>query len=87
MDAVGIPRGGRELRAQSAIPHFSGVPDRDGITLPVSAIDIVVTPLVARALQCPCCFMTMPLGLCGLPVSSLLFSQFHLFVVLGFICL
>ena len=27
MDAVGIPRGSRELRAQAATPYLSGVPD------------------------------------------------------------
>ena len=36
MDAVGIPRGGRELRAQAATPYRSGVPpDRDRVTLPI----------------------------------------------------
>ena len=32
MDAGGIPRGSRELRAQAATPYLSGVPDSDGVT-------------------------------------------------------
>ena len=44
IDAVGIPRGGRELRAQAATPHLSGIPDRDSVTSPVGAVD--VTPLI-----------------------------------------
>ena len=51
MDAVGIPRGCRELRAQAETPyHLSGVPDRDGVTLPVGAVDIVVTSLIKQRL-------------------------------------
>ena len=50
MDAVGIPRGGRVLRAQAATPYLSEVPDHDGVTLPVRAIDIVVTPLIKHQL-------------------------------------
>ena len=50
MDAVGIPRGGRELRAQMATPYLSGVPDRDGTTLPVGAIDVAITSLVKHLL-------------------------------------
>ena len=50
MDAVGIPRGSRELRAQAATPYLSGIPDRDGVTLPVRAVDVVVTPLIKHRL-------------------------------------
>ena len=64
----------------------------DGITLPVGIIDITPSDQAsaARALKCPCRFITMPLGLC-LPVSSLLVKDscgcgcypWHLLVVHG----
>ena len=50
MDNVWIPRGGGELRAQAAIPYLSGIPDCVGITLPVGAVDVVVTPLLKHRL-------------------------------------
>ena len=50
MDTVGIPRGGSELRAQVATPYLSGVPDRNGVTLPVRAVDVIVTPLIKHQL-------------------------------------
>ena len=50
MDAVGISRGGRELRAQAVTPYLSGVPDRDVVTLPVRAVDVVVTQLIMHRL-------------------------------------
>ena len=88
--AVGIPRDGRELRAHAATPYLSGIPDRDVVTLPVRAVERRCYPTddtsVARALQRPRRFITMPMGLCCLLVSSLLFSQFQL-VVQDFICM
>ena len=50
MDAVGIPRGGRELRTHAATPYLSDVPDRDDVTLPVRAVEVVVTPLIMHRL-------------------------------------
>ena len=49
MDVVGISRGGKKLRAQAATPYLSGVPDYDGVTLPVRAVD-VITPLIKHRL-------------------------------------
>ena len=54
MDAVRIPRGGREFRAQAATPYLSGVPNHEGVTLPVRAIDVVVIPLIKHRLPKLC---------------------------------
>ena len=78
-----IPRGGRELSPHAATPYLSRS-ECGGVVPVATASPYLSEPLtlphptdpesVARALQCPCRFIAMPLGLC-LPVSSLLFSQ------------
>ena len=90
MDAFGIPRGGRELRAQAATPYLSGIPDRDVVTLPVKAVDVVITPLIMHwcsSSAAPTPLHIYALGTVSSPGSSLLFSLFHLLVEHGFICL
>ena len=39
-----------ELLAQAATPYLGDVPDCDGATLPVRAVDVVVTPLIMHRL-------------------------------------
>ena len=60
---VGLDNGccwsGRELKAQAVSPYLSGIPDCDGVTLPVRAIGIVVTPLIKH--QCLSSAAPMPL--------------------------
>ena len=94
MDAVGIPGRDRELRAQVTTLYLSHS-ERCSLstTSPYQSEPLGRYPtkgLVAHALQCPCCFITIPLGTVSpsefAPIAvvcllSICLAWFHLLVV------